>query len=222
MVNFCISVPNLLQYLILDFRSRSDAGNRTARRPRILCSICFHWFGALSKVVRLFMASLHNEPMYPKMCLIFSTPPTGWLKFERGTFRTPVSGVIGTWCLGMAHSIVRPECLLTVFELSKSITGYSSYLSAKKQSVGWSMGRPALAFVQILSITTALQQWHRKNSRVLIDWSIDWLLRTTHIRWMILIHITKRKSLAYDKTNNLAVLTCEGRPVTCNSRSIFR
>ena len=36
----------------------------------ILCSICFHSFWALAKDVRLFIASLHNQPMYPKMCSI--------------------------------------------------------------------------------------------------------------------------------------------------------
>ena len=33
-------------------------------------SICFHSFVALAKVVQLFIASFHNQPMYPKMCSI--------------------------------------------------------------------------------------------------------------------------------------------------------
>ena len=36
----------------------------------ILCSICFYSFGALAKALRLFIASLHNQPVYHKMCSI--------------------------------------------------------------------------------------------------------------------------------------------------------
>ena len=42
-------------------------GDHAARRPHISCSICFHSFGALVKSVRLFIASHHSQPMYPKM-----------------------------------------------------------------------------------------------------------------------------------------------------------
>ena len=41
-----------------------------ARRPHILCSICFYSFGSLVKTVWLFIASLHNQSIYPKMCSI--------------------------------------------------------------------------------------------------------------------------------------------------------
>ena len=36
----------------------------------ILCSICVHSFVALAKAVRLFISSLYNLPMCPKMCSI--------------------------------------------------------------------------------------------------------------------------------------------------------
>ena len=42
-------------------------GDRAARRPHLLFSIRFHSFGAVAKAVRLFIASLHSQPMYPKM-----------------------------------------------------------------------------------------------------------------------------------------------------------
>ena len=38
-------------------------GNRTARRPHALCSVCVHSLGVLAKTVRLFRASLHIQPM---------------------------------------------------------------------------------------------------------------------------------------------------------------
>ena len=50
-------------------------------RPQILCSICDHSFEALKKDVRLFIASLHNQPIYPKMCYIdifVNLQPVGW------------------------------------------------------------------------------------------------------------------------------------------------
>ena len=42
-------------------------GDRAPQRPYILCSIFFHSFGALARAVRLFIASLHNQPWYPKL-----------------------------------------------------------------------------------------------------------------------------------------------------------
>ena len=45
-------------------------GDWATRRPHTLCSICFHLFGALAKAVRLSIASLHNQQMYPNMCSI--------------------------------------------------------------------------------------------------------------------------------------------------------
>ena len=71
-------------------------GDQAVPRPHILCSICFYSFGALAKAERLFIALLHNQPMYSKMCYIeiFDTLQlTGWLKFEMGTIRPPVWGV---------------------------------------------------------------------------------------------------------------------------------
>ena len=34
-----------------------------ARWPHILCSVCVRWYGALAKAARLFMASLHSQPV---------------------------------------------------------------------------------------------------------------------------------------------------------------
>ena len=67
-------------------------GDRAARRPHILCSICF---GALAKAVQwLFKASLHNEQskaiLKCTLLTFWSTSITGWLKFEMGTFLAPV------------------------------------------------------------------------------------------------------------------------------------
>ena len=52
-------------------------GDWATRRPHILCSICFHSFAALAKAVRLFIASLHSQPMYPKMCYL-----SGFVKLQ--------------------------------------------------------------------------------------------------------------------------------------------
>ena len=47
--------------------SKVITGDRDARQPHILCSICVHSLWALMNAVGLFIASLHNQPMYPKM-----------------------------------------------------------------------------------------------------------------------------------------------------------
>ena len=39
--------------------------DQVALRPHILCSICIHSFGAHARAVRLFIASLHSQPMCP-------------------------------------------------------------------------------------------------------------------------------------------------------------
>ena len=56
-----------------------------------LCSICFHSFGPLAKAVRLFIESLHNQPLYPKLCSIdifVNIQPTGWnLKGDVGVMK---------------------------------------------------------------------------------------------------------------------------------------
>ena len=47
----------------------------------ILCSICVHSFQALAKAVRLFIASLHNQQMYPEICsmdIFVNRHPAGW------------------------------------------------------------------------------------------------------------------------------------------------
>ena len=45
-------------------------GDQAAQRLHILWSICVHSIEALLKTVWLFIAPLHNQPMYPKMCSI--------------------------------------------------------------------------------------------------------------------------------------------------------
>ena len=52
-----------------------------AQRLHIWHLICVRSFGALTKAVRFFTASLHNLPMYHKMCSIEFFPnlkPVGW------------------------------------------------------------------------------------------------------------------------------------------------
>ena len=59
--------------------------------------------GVLARTVRLYIASLHNQLMYPKMCSIdifVDIQPVGWLKFERETFFRPLPGLqvrVGQW-----------------------------------------------------------------------------------------------------------------------------
>ena len=57
-------------------------------------------FGESCTIVHI-IASLHNQPMYPKMLYgHFRQHPTGWLKLESGTFRRPVWDVRGEVGLG--------------------------------------------------------------------------------------------------------------------------
>ena len=84
-------------------------GDRAARRPHILRSICVHSFWALAKAVRLFIASLYNQPMYPKMWSIdiFVSPqPVGW-NLKVGIFNLQVWEFRRRKGYGWAHSIVR-------------------------------------------------------------------------------------------------------------------
>ena len=53
---------------VIQRQGHHQNANRAARRPHILCSTCFHSSVAFAKAVRLFIASPHNQPMYPKMC----------------------------------------------------------------------------------------------------------------------------------------------------------
>ena len=82
-----------------DLYTRSSPHIAT-RQPHILCSICFRSFGTFAKAVRLFIASLHNWPMYPKMCsndLFVKLKPVGW-NLKGGLFE-PWFGEM--WGLGM-------------------------------------------------------------------------------------------------------------------------
>ena len=45
--------------------------DQAARRPHILCSICADSVGPSAKAVRLFIASFHNQTMYPTMYPLF-------------------------------------------------------------------------------------------------------------------------------------------------------
>ena len=56
-----------------------------------------------------FIASLHNQPMYPKMCAIdiFVNLPIGWLKFDWGTLRPPVWGIMRTKGEGAGDGHIR-------------------------------------------------------------------------------------------------------------------
>ena len=72
----------------------------------VYCARCsFTHLGALAKAVRLFIGSLHNQPMDKKMC---SQPPTVWLVFESGTFEPRFSGLGGLRGRICSHLIARP------------------------------------------------------------------------------------------------------------------
>ena len=86
-----------------------------------MCSICVHSFGALTKAVffcfinsfvdaqyvdrnrivgRLFMASLHNQPVYPKMCsmeIIVNHEPVG--RNLKGGLFDQLFGGLGRQCV---------------------------------------------------------------------------------------------------------------------------
>ena len=91
-------------------QSRHHIGDLAARQPHILCSIFFHSFGALPKAVRLFIASLHNQPMYPKMCLIdifVDLQLVGW-NLKGILFDPRFGGLGGHMGSGWAHSVAYP------------------------------------------------------------------------------------------------------------------
>ena len=78
-------------------------GDRAARQPHVLCSICFHSYGALVKAVLLFILSLHNQCILKCVRLTFSTTANRLAEIWRGGgFSTPSLGDVGGW----AHSIV--------------------------------------------------------------------------------------------------------------------
>ena len=72
-----MTIPPYCVFIVYSIRVQSNQeqghqhnGNRATRRPTILFSISFHSSGALTKAARLFIAPLHNQPMYPKMCYV--------------------------------------------------------------------------------------------------------------------------------------------------------
>ena len=113
-------------------------GDWAAWRPRILCSICVHSFGALVKALQLFITSLHNQPMYPmypKMCSIDISVNLTVIScnLKGGLFDTR-SGV--TWTVGAqgwAHSIDHPWVPIS-FPLTDIfyLLPFSSYLAGSK------------------------------------------------------------------------------------------
>ena len=66
-------------------------------------SICICSFGPLTKAVRLFMASLHSQPMCCPMCSIGI-----FVYLTLSYVRPPAAIGSGTWGRGWAHSIARP------------------------------------------------------------------------------------------------------------------
>ena len=80
-----------------------------ARRPHILCTIWCRSLGALATAVRLYIASIHNQPMYPKMCsmdIFVNLQPVGW--YLKGELFDPRFGELGgVGSRGLAHSIAR-------------------------------------------------------------------------------------------------------------------
>ena len=97
--NYAISWP----HQVITTRAIGLAWRPTAR---MLCSICIHSFGDLAKAVRLFIASLHNQPTHPKMCSIdifINLQPVGWNLNNGGLFDLWFGGLWWTWGRGWAY-----------------------------------------------------------------------------------------------------------------------
>ena len=76
-------------------------GDQAARRPHILCSICFHQFCEMAKAVRLLMASFHSSQFISNvLTLTFCRLQPFGCHLKGGLFEPPV------W--GFAHLIARP------------------------------------------------------------------------------------------------------------------
>ena len=79
-----------------------------ARWPRIICSICVQWFGALAKAVRLLIVLLHGQLICVLKCalLTFSSTSNLFGDIWKLDFSTPGLGAKGTRRLvGMAVPI---------------------------------------------------------------------------------------------------------------------
>ena len=84
-IRHCLAAYSFIRILrnfkgILGTRWPTEQGLHHTTSPRrlaILCSICVHSIGALTKAVWLFIASLHNQSLYPKFVLYwqFRQPP---------------------------------------------------------------------------------------------------------------------------------------------------
>ena len=106
----CVVVQSVNFLVVIEKQDQHHNSDRAARRKHILCSICGHSFGALAKDVRLFIASLYNQPMYAEMCSIdmFVKLQLVGRNLKGGLFQPPV------WRLGAdggriwAHLITRP------------------------------------------------------------------------------------------------------------------
>ena len=73
-------------------------GDRAARRPHIVCSICVRSFGALAKEICTIVHCITSQPANASWNVLywhFRQPPTGSLKFINWTFRPPVCRMSG-------------------------------------------------------------------------------------------------------------------------------
>ena len=114
---------------LMTCQTRSTPQRRqAAQRPHILCSICFHSFGALVKDVRLFIASLRNQPIYHKMCSIgifVNLEPLG-LNLKRVLFDPQLGGQMALGS-GMKLPLRREAKTLRKFDRKQLLTSKSQY-----------------------------------------------------------------------------------------------
>ena len=109
---------------------------QAAWRLHILCSIRVHSFGALAK------ASLHNQPMCPKMCstdIFIDLQPVSWNL--KGDFLTLVLEVGGTWASGISpfdsSSMGSYSSPLTLYGLSITVFELLSWLQRRFHHPGY-------------------------------------------------------------------------------------
>ena len=102
-----VNMANNVTLLTTPTMSSPQYGDRAARRPHILRSICVHSVGTLADDCSLFMAPLYQQPMRHQM-RPFRRSPTACPKFERGNFRPTVCRVREHGDGGWIHLLARP------------------------------------------------------------------------------------------------------------------
>ena len=118
-----------LMLLPWDKQGHRHNGDRDARRPHVLCLICFYSFGAFMKVV-LYDCSLHH--FTTSQCILkcvrlkFSTTSNWLAEIWTVDFSIPGSGV--TWVSGIGLFISPPTLISSPWTLNSPLT-HTVYLS---------------------------------------------------------------------------------------------